>query len=112
MIEKELCPTRQVENDFRWRRMQACEVDEWSLEERAFWQGKEKRDSQGKDPRTYSGNSQEATRRKGGQKKRKEEKWRKKKKKKKKKVKYRRRRWWKNVQREHRMHVYDEEVRG
>ena len=41
MIEKELCPTRQVESGFQWRRRQVCELCEWSLEERAFWQGKE-----------------------------------------------------------------------
>ena len=36
MIEKELCPIHRVENDFRWRRMRACELDEWDLVERAF----------------------------------------------------------------------------
>ena len=39
--------------------MEACEFGEWSLEERAFRQGKDKRDSQGKDPRTFAGNIQE-----------------------------------------------------
>ena len=40
-VRKELFPTRQVESGFRWR-MQVCEFGEWSLEERAFWQGEEK----------------------------------------------------------------------
>ena len=53
-MEKDLCPIVQV--DFRWKRMQVDEKYEWKWDERArCFEQKEKRNSQGKDPRTFDG---------------------------------------------------------
>ena len=86
-IEKDLCGTHQ--GDFRWKRMHAWGNCEWKWDERALClQQKEKRNSQGKDPRTF----EETVEKWRVQKKRKEKKWKEKKKKKdrKNKAKYRR----------------------
>ena len=63
MIDKDLCPILHAESGVRWMWMEACEVGEWSLEDRASSARirKEKqrdpstpvRKSQEKDPRTF-----------------------------------------------------------
>ena len=112
-IERDLHRTPQV--DVPWMRMFRWETCKGESVEGIFCKEKEKRNSQGKDPRTFDENSQggdlstpqtnsqgrdprtfkEPVERWRVQEKRKEEKW----KIKKKKVKYRRNRWWKNAKR-------------
>ena len=105
-IEEDLFPALRAESGGRWKRMESCELCEWSLEERGFSAGRTKEKQQGKDPRTFEENSQgkdQSTFEGRGHQaemtfseKWKKERWRKRKKKKrKKKVKQRKRRWWK-----------------
>ena len=56
--KRSLCPTFQVE--CRRKRMQVYEKYEWTWDERArCFEQKERRNSQGKDPQTFDGDSQE-----------------------------------------------------
>ena len=93
MIEKELCPTRQVESGFQWRRRQVCELCDGVWKKEPFGKGKKEK-LPGKGPKNLEGNSQERgpstfegrthqAKRWRVQKKRMEEKWRKRKKNKK-----------------------------
>ena len=55
--EKDLYQIPEV--DLRWKRMHSLGTREWKWNERALRkEEKEKRNSQGKDPRTFEGNSQ------------------------------------------------------